>query len=382
VPTKALTRDIKTEVLIVGAGISGAMMAEELSRRHRVVVIDRRGVAKGSTAASTALIEHEIDLPLTRLAERIGTEDAIRAWRRCRLAVDSIAARTAELGIRCNLVTRNSLYLAGDLLGAGELEAESDARRAAGIESVHLTATEVRDRFGIQGRSALLSFNDLAVDPRRMTAGYLLTAMGRGAKIYTPVQAAGVEHSREGIAVATVKGPTIKAEIVIFCTGYELARIVRPRDHQLASTFAFATPRQPKRLWPGRCMIWEAAERYLYIRDAPDGRVLCGGEDEDLVDAEKRDALIASKVRALQRKLHQLMPQLKTTAAFSWAGTFGTTSTGLPVIGPIPRYPNCWTVLGFGGNGITYSRIAADVIAAELQGSRDPDDGIYRKLRR
>jgi glycine/D-amino acid oxidase-like deaminating enzyme len=49
----------------------------------------------------------------------------------------------------------------------------------------------------------------------------------------------------------------------------------------------------------------------------------------------------------------------------------------LPSIGAIPGKPRCWAVLGFGGNGITYSRIAADIISAALMGKRDPDADLY-----
>jgi glycine/D-amino acid oxidase-like deaminating enzyme len=114
------------------------------------------------------------------------------------------------------------------------------------------------------------------------------------------------------------------------------------------------------------------------MRTTPDGRVICGGEDEDFADDEKRDALIGKKAAAIGRKLHRLLPALDVTPEFQWAGSFGTTDTGLPLIGPIPRRKNCWAILGFGGNGITYSRIAADIVSAALAGKADPDADLYR----
>ena len=39
-------------------------------------------------------------------------------------------------------------------------------------------------------------------------------------------------------------------------------------------------------------------------------------------------------------------------------------------------------ILGFGGNGMTYSRIAADIISAEFDGRRDPDADLYAPGRR
>jgi glycine/D-amino acid oxidase-like deaminating enzyme len=71
VPTSRLIADIETDVLVIGAGITGSVIAEFLSERHRVVVVDRRDPAKGSTVASTALVEYEIDTPLTHLSRAI-----------------------------------------------------------------------------------------------------------------------------------------------------------------------------------------------------------------------------------------------------------------------------------------------------------------------
>jgi glycine/D-amino acid oxidase-like deaminating enzyme len=147
--------------------------------------------------------------------------------------------------------------------------------------------------------------------------------------------------------------------------------------HQVISTWAIATKPQPRKIWPEDCFVWEASDPYLYLRSTPDGRVICGGEDEEFSDDEARDALIPKKTAAIARKLGRLFPGLDTTPEFAWAGAFGSTATGLPSIGAVPGMPNCHAVLGFGGNGITYARIAADVIAGALSGRPDPDVDLY-----
>ena len=86
-------------MLVIGAGITGAMVADALAQAgFGVIVVDRRGPAKGSTAASTALVQYEIDQPLTRLSRQIGPRDAVRAWRRTRLAVDALARGSPRSG--------------------------------------------------------------------------------------------------------------------------------------------------------------------------------------------------------------------------------------------------------------------------------------------
>jgi glycine/D-amino acid oxidase-like deaminating enzyme len=124
-------------------------------------------------------------------------------------------------------------------------------------------------------------------------------------------------------------------------------------------------------------MMWEAATPYLYVRTTPDGRVICGGEDEKFSDEEARDALLERKTKVLARKLRQLLPGIDSTVDFAWTGTFGETATGLPTIGAVPGLPHCWVALGYGGNGITYARVAADVICGALTGHPDCDADLY-----
>lgn len=83
IPTSQLTRDQRADIVIIGAGITGAMAAESLSAAgFKVILIDRRGPLKGATSASTALLQYEIDTPLTVLSGQIGRDKAMRAWRR------------------------------------------------------------------------------------------------------------------------------------------------------------------------------------------------------------------------------------------------------------------------------------------------------------
>ena len=134
-------------MLVIGAGITGAMIADALAAAGvRVAVVDRRGLARGSTIASTALVQYEIDTPLIVLARKIGKEKAVRAWRRSRLAVEALAARFGELGVT-DVARRNSLYLAGNALNKDELEREHEARRAIGLPSRFLERTALRDQF-------------------------------------------------------------------------------------------------------------------------------------------------------------------------------------------------------------------------------------------
>ena len=125
-----------------------------------------------------------------------------------------------------------------------------------------------------------------------------------------PRSTSSTSTARKSRVVATAAdGRRIRSSHLVFATGYEFPKSVPQRGHTIASTWAIATVPQRRRLWPGECMIWEAADPYLYVRTTPEGRVICGGEDEEFSDEEKRDALLARKTATLQRKLKQLLPR-------------------------------------------------------------------------
>lgn len=377
IATDALTRPVSCDVLVIGAGISGAVISEGLSDAGLdVAIVDRRGAVQGSTAASTALLQYEIDTPLSVLAGQIGRDRAERLWRRSRLAVDALRERTRALGIEAQQATRDSLYLSGNVLDAAGLEAEANARRRAGFEVSFLKPGAVYESFGIANRSAIVGRDNYMADPRLLAAGYLNAAIGRGARLYTPVEVTTIDASESGVTVQTNGGPAIKCGSLIFATGYEMAKGVPRKGNNIISTWVIATKPQPRKIWPTGCIIWEAADPYLYIRTTPEGHVICGGEDAEISDANERDALNAEKTKILVEKLGKLLPMIEPEAAYSWSGSFGDSKTGTPTVGRVPQMANCYAAMGYGGNGITFSMMAAQILRAMIAGTGDPDSDL------
>ncbi|HEX7108583.1 MAG TPA: FAD-dependent oxidoreductase [Aestuariivirga sp.] len=163
----------------------------------------------------------------------------------------------------------------------------------------------------------------------------------------------------------------------MFCTGYELMKFAQPKDYKIISTWVLATKQRPEKIWPSKSLIWEASDPYLYLRSTPDGRIIVGGEDESFSDEKHRDELIGAKIKAVARKAKRLLPYADFDAKFAWCGSFGESPTGLPAIGAIKTMPRCYAVLGFGGNGITFSMLAAQLVSRQIQGICDPDAELF-----
>ena len=379
VPVRPLTASISVDVAIVGAGISGAFMAHELSRDHSVAVLDRRPPLMGSTVASTALLQWEIDLPLTALSEKVGAAKAKRAYLRSRSAVDALKRIVAEERIVCGLKGKGTLYLAGDEYGHRALETEAEARAAIGLESRYIGPAALREQFGVDRTGAILSRGSASADPARLAAGLLRRAQTAGAKVYSRVEVLEAASDPDGVTLLTDAGHAVRAKTVVFCCGYEFPKGVPTPGAKVISTWAMASkPRQRCPAWLRDTLVWEASDPYLYFRMGGDGRLIVGGEDEATPDAHADQAKLKRKCETIARKLKALLPGVDFEVDYSWAGAFGESATGLPSIAPVPDMDHAWAVMGFGGNGITYSVIASQVVSAAIRGGADPDADLYR----
>ena len=378
VPHHPLTKPLDVDLVIVGAGISGAFMANELSKDLSVVVLDRRGPVLGSTSASTAMLQWELDLPLIALTEKIGAADAGRVYRRSRQAVRDLVHIVREERIRCGLKTKRSLYLAGDDYGSRALRQEAEARAAIGLESAWLDPAALREQFNIDRTGAILSEGSASADPACLAAGLLRRAAARGAKIFAPVEATELLQGEDHVSLVTDAGVEVRARHVVFCCGYEFPKGVPTQGAKIISTWALASkPNAVRPAWLDRHLVWEASDPYLYFRTTGDGRIVVGGEDEASPSRHADPKLLAPKAKAILRKLCALLPDLKFEPDYAWSGAFGESPTTMPLIGPIPDMVRSYAVMGFGGNGITYSVIASQVVAAAIRGHRDPDADLY-----
>ena len=105
--------------------------------------------------------------------------------------------------------------------------------------------------------------------------------------------------------------------------------------------------------------------------------MICGGEDEEFTDEERRDALIEAKSARIAEKLAQAVPGSRYDAGIRLGRLVRHDHTGLPYIGPVPRHPRIHAVMGYGGNGITYSQIASEIVASAIDGREDCDAGLF-----
>jgi glycine/D-amino acid oxidase-like deaminating enzyme len=365
-----LQRDLRCDVAVIGGGITGALVADELARHgHDVAVIEQRDIGWGSTAASTALLQYEIDTPMVELAKRYGEDAAVLAYQACADAIPMLEALARSLR-NTGFARQQSLYYASRRRHRGDLEDEFALRKRHGFDVEWLPAEGVRERYGFDAPCAILSTLAASVDPYRFAYRLLMRLEKNGGGVFDRSRIENVEVSARGITLRTEDGHAVRAKHLVLAAGYANQQWLRKKVARNRSSYAFITdPIEDEALGPLRdTMLWESARPYLYLRSTRDGRLLVGGEDDAIDIPAKRDALVDRKARTLVKKVQALFPHLPLQPAFAWAGTFAETEDGLPFFGPHPQHgPRVQFAMAYGGNGITYSMLGAGLLRAQIE---------------
>lgn len=374
-----LDGDVTAEVAIIGSGISGALAAFELTRAGcSVVVLERHQAASGSTAASSGLLLYETDSSLDFLSARFGGDSAIRIFRLGLAAIDRIESMCREIQDPCGFARRANLYLASDASAVPALRREFELRAEHGFDVEFLQASDLAARYGITRPAAIYSRGTAEIDPYRFTQRLLATAAGAGARVYVNSPVTKWSADRGAATLEIAGGRRVHARRLVCASGYEAATHLSRSTGLLASTWVLAS--EPVAAFPGwddRCLIWETARPYFYLRTTEDDRVVAGGGDEPGAEAHRRPGRLEEKTGCLAARVRDLFPEIPVRPACTWGGTFATTGDGLPFVGETPECPGVWFALGYGGNGITSSVVAAALLRDDWLGRPNPDAALF-----
>ena len=375
----ALDESIDCDIAIIGGGITSALVADALiSTGKRIAVLDSRDIAQGSTSASTALLQYEIDTHLVELTGLLGADAAMRAYLACAASFSLLEQRFPELLPLAGYERRPSLYLASDEKSVPALRAEMAARRGIGLACEWLEGDALRSRFGCQRPGAILSALGAQVDPFRLTRGLFAGCVRHGVRMFARTKVTGIEESGEQLTLRTVGGHAVTAAHVVVCAGYESLDFLPGSFADVNNTFALVTEPLARSDLATLPLIWESARPYLYLRSTSDGRLIVGGADVPFKNSAARDLLLPRQVRKLAGQYRDLFGEVLPPVAYAWAGSFAETRDGLPLIGCVPGMsPRLQFALCYGGNGITYSAHAGDVIRAGIEGRPHALDDVF-----
>jgi glycine/D-amino acid oxidase-like deaminating enzyme len=373
-----LLNNISSQVSIIGGGISGALTAFFLTEAGiECILLDGRTIGLGSTCASTSLLQYELDEPLHQLIKQVGKNDAVRAYQLCGLSIDTLIGIMDKISFT-EYERRNSLFFTSHSSQKNFMRKEYEARRDAGFKVELLSADEMKSHYGLKAEYGILSELGATIDAYSLTHALLQYSIKKGLKVFDRSKVKDIKYHADKVELTTEDGHLVHSDKLVNASGFEIVHFITKDIVDLYCTYAVISENasEKKEIWRNRVMIWNTDNPYLYMRLTLDNRIIIGGRDERFSTKTSR-GIYEKKAGQLAKDFEKIFPELKFRPEFAWSGTFGKTKDALPYIGTYQKTPNTYYALGFGGNGITFSVIAAQIIRDLIKGKLNSEAGIF-----
>ena len=368
-----LTEDTQCDVIIIGAGVTGALCAYTFAKENiNTVLIDKSIIGYGSTRGCTAILEYAIDTNLHELTAMIGQENAVTCFKETANGLYAIEKIVQDLDDDCAFKIKDCLYYTYKDQDINTIKNEYELRKNNGFQVSYMDAESAKDKFSFALVGGIYSHKLCGeIDPYRFTHALIRKGVSCGLKVYENTDALEITSTNDGMTIKTANDFTIKAKKVIMAKGYELRKYFDKKTALLTRSFNIVTkPITNPEGWYQQCVIRDMDDPYIYVRGTADGRIIMGGEDESLGGERSKmsnltqdDPLSVQKYQVLLDKLKKLFPKIPNLEIdYAFSGYFGETKDGLPYIGEHHDYPNHYFCMAYGSNGVINGVLGSHMI--------------------
>lgn len=374
-----IANDHDTEVLVIGAGISGLTTAYRLLESGRTVIVAEDGlVGSGESGRTTGHITPVVDDRYSYLEKKFGKEKAKLVAESHSAARDYIRNIVGKEKIDCNykIVTGYLFLHPSDKMET--LKQEFNSAKEAGLE------VNITDRMpSIHSPAAALEFPGQAqFHIMKYLKGLSEAIIRMGGKIFTRSK---VTKVNEG--TATVNGFTVTSQHTVVATNTPFIDLVTMHTKQHPyRTYVIAgkiarTDINPALWWDtGDINSTWVSDPYHYVRteefDEEHYLLISGGEDHKTGQASKEDIPETKRYEKLEKWTREHFPSMRDII-YRWSGQVMEPVDSLAFIGKNPGSKNIYIITGDSGNGMTYGTIGGLLVADLINGKENPWKDLY-----
>ena len=364
----------EAEVVIIGAGITGASAAYHLSK-HGIscVLLDRRGVCGGATGRNGGFLAPGIADSMHNSIRQHGAERTRKLYEYTQQCTDAIEKFVQDNSIECEL------RFGGEAILAVTLEEAESLRRT--YEATSKTCDVDLSWWDKDACCEHTKSNSYEAGifksrcgnlwPAKLVVGIVRVAATLGTNVQSHTSVSSVQRNELGGCTVVTDRGNISCKYVVHATNAwaselipELAEIIVPVRNQVISTAP------APEMWKfGMC----ANQGFEYFMQRPDGRLILGGmrnlaegAEWNCKDEENPTAIVSSSLRSYFQTHFPTLTDVVVEQ--EWIGVLGFSKDRNPLIGPMESRPGEFIAAGFSGHGMPYTFFAGRNVADMIRG--------------
>ncbi len=343
-----------TDVIIVGAGITGITTALMLQKAGKqCIILEAKSIGYGTTGGTTAHLNTLLDTPYTTLIKNFGEANANLVARGAEQALIHIRENTEQYRIDCGYERCKAFLYAQNEKQNEELQEIHKACKTVLLP----VAEEATIPVSIPFTRALSVSDQAKFHPLRYIQGLAKEFIALGGSILENVRVTGVTQEAQTVTVETSQ-KSYMCQHLIYAThvppGINLIHLRYTPLRSYAIAVRLKDANYPEHL------AYDMYDPYHYYRTQQiDGKdfLIAGGEDHQTGEDINTEACLN------RLKSHVLKNFDVAEITHCWSSQYYDTTDGLPYIGALPGNPdNVLVATGFGGNGMTYGTLSALIL--------------------
>lgn len=351
------------DVAIAGGGITGITTALLLQKAgKKCIVFEAYNLCFGTTGGSTAHLNTLLDNPYTTIIKNFGKENAQLVAQACKDAIELVQSNIQEYNIDCGFENASAYLFAQTDKQVKELKDIHDACREVDVKATYADKLPV----DIEYKKVMVVDGQAKFHPVKYVHALAKAFEDAGGVILQECRVEDVEENDQ-IQIATTKG-NFKASFLIYAThippGINLLHLRCAPWRSYAMAVTLKNKNYPADL------IYDMYDPYHYIRSQKiDNKtyLIVGAEDHKTGHVENTNECFL-KLEAYVRKYFDVDEVVN-----KWSSQYFEPADTLPYIGHLPAHNgNILVATGYGGNGITYSHVAAATLRDLVLNQENP----------
>lgn len=375
-----LTEDISTDVIIVGGGVTGAILSYYFSENNiQNVILEKNRIAHESTSITTSLLQYELDENLKALTSVTSLENGVLAYKLGVKALKEIEKFINKYGNNCEYSLKDTLIYTSKKIEIKEIKQEYELRLKNGFDVEYID--ESNNPFSFDLKAGVYGKNGGSqLDPFKYTHELIEISQSKCGKVFENSEVTKVNYFEEYVEVETCYGHKVKGNIVIVATGYNTKVFTDRNFGTKTTTFNIATkPVSEFNGWKNRVLIRDNNDPYNYLRTTDDNRIIIGGEDISFIPGIFNEKKAEEKYSILENKLKNMFPNIKDIEVqYKYCGAFASTKDNMGFLGKDPNNEKLWYCLGYGANGILFSILGGGMLSKLYLGEEDKNLNLFK----